>query len=291
MLKPALSIWPASAVCLLSLGLVAPSDVHAQAVRINEGTVAVEGIDLFYRDIGSGPPLILLHGFTMTGEVAWGDYFDTLGASYRLIVPDLRGHGRSTNPSGVFTHEQAANDVFALLDGLGIDQYSAIGHSSGAFTLLHMAAAQPSRLRAAILAAGAHYFPEELRAFGQTDVCEEQIAPARQSWHAGGLRQILALCEQLRTVTATVTDMNFTPPRLGTITAPTLILYGDRDQLFPVELAVAQYRAIPNAYLWVLPGRGHGVAFEAFGASPELSAEFVRITLGFLQNLRPPGDE
>src|SRR5688572_3583082 len=56
---------------------------------------------------------------------------------YRVIVPDLRGHGRSTNPGGAFTFRQCAQDVLALLDGLGLDRTKAIGLSMGAKTLLH----------------------------------------------------------------------------------------------------------------------------------------------------------
>jgi pimeloyl-ACP methyl ester carboxylesterase len=189
-------------------------------------------------------------------------------------------------PLGVFTHEQAARDIFSLLDHIGIGQYSAVGHSSGAMTLLHMATAQPDRLRAVIMSAGVPNLTDELRAFGQGEGCVRDLAPARQSWHAGGMDQMLALCEQFRAVTESTTDMNFTSARLGTISARTLIVYGDRDPLFPVELAVEQYRAIPEASLWVLPDRGHGTAF-----SREWSDEFVRVALDFLQDPDTSGPE
>ena len=52
-------------------------------------------------------------------------------------------------------------------------------------------------------------------------------------------------------------DMNFTAPLLSTIKARTLILHGDRDQFFPVSIPVEQYRAIPRAYLWIVPNGGH----------------------------------
>ena len=55
--------------------------------------------------------------------------------------------------------------------------------------------------------------------------------------------------------------MNFTPPSLSQITAPTLIVYGDRDFLYPVEMGVEMYRAIPRSALWVVPNRGHGPIF------------------------------
>ena len=60
--------------------------------------------------------------------------------------------------------------------------------------------------------------------------------------------------------------MAFTPPLLATITARTLIVHGDRDPLYPVELALEMYRSIPGSALWVVPNGGHGPIFGAFAA-------------------------
>jgi len=116
---------------------------------------------------------------------------------------------------------------------------SAIGHSSGAITLMHMATAQPDRAQALILAAAPHYFTEEWRDTLSSGICEERLAPRRAEWHAGGLDQMLTICKQIRSMAASVTDVNFTPPRLATIRAPTLIIYGDRDIGIPVEQVAA----------------------------------------------------
>ena len=80
------------------------ADVSAQNTDFTDyQTLAVNGINMAYRDIGDGPALVLLHGFSGTGE-AWNPLLEDLSAHFRLIVPDLRGHGRSINPSGHFTH-------------------------------------------------------------------------------------------------------------------------------------------------------------------------------------------
>ena len=76
--------------------------------------------------------------------------------------------------------------------------------------------------------------------------------------------------------------MNFTPPYLSAITARTLIVHGDRDQYFSVSIPVEMYRAIPTSYLWILPNRTHAVLPEAFAATEEGKALFVRTTLSFL---------
>src|ERR1700752_3536616 len=106
-------------------------------------TLSVNGIDLYYERVGSGEPLLLLHGGTGSHEdwvYCGGDQF--LG-EYELIVPDARGHGRSTNPQKTITHRQCALDTLALLDHLHIDRCRAIGLSMGGNILLHMATMQP----------------------------------------------------------------------------------------------------------------------------------------------------
>jgi len=76
-------------------------------------------------------------------------------------------------------------------------------------------------------------------------------------------------------------DMNFTPPSLSQITAPTLIVYGDRDFLYPVEMAVEMYRAIPRSALWVVPNRGHGPIFR------DAAAQFGETALTFFRSDAP----
>ena len=101
-------------------------------------TADINRLQLFYRDDGSGAPLLLLHGFMGTSD-DWRHVFAAPLDGYRVITPDLRGHGRSTNPSGIFRFADVARDIYALLDHLDINRVKAIGMSAGANTLLHMA--------------------------------------------------------------------------------------------------------------------------------------------------------
>src|SRR4051812_34507506 len=126
-------------------------------------TIPLNGIDMHYEVRGEGEPLLLLHGFTGAG-VDWRLIFREPPPGFRLIAPDLRGHGGSTNPSGEFTFRQAALDVIALLDGLGVEHCKAIGVSGGGQTLLHLATQQPARVDAMVLVSTSHFFPEQARA-------------------------------------------------------------------------------------------------------------------------------
>ena len=94
--------------------------------------------------------------------------------------------------------------------------------------------------------------------------------------HVHGDDQIRMLFEQMRGLKDTHDDMAFTPPLLGAITARTLIVHGDRDPLYPVELALEMYRAIPQSALWVVPNGGHGPIFGP------LAAPFVDAALAHL---------
>ena len=244
------------------------------------GSVSVDGADLHYQLRGTGEPLLLLHGFTGSGD-DWRHLFDMeeLGRRYRLIIPDARGHGRSTNRSGAFSHRQCARDVSALCAHLGVGRCKAIGLSLGGNTLLHLATADVDRLAAMVLIGAPSYFPAQARAimrmFTPETRSDDEWA-AMRARHAGGDDQIRALWRIAVGFADSYEDMTFTPPHLATIKARTLIVTGDRDPLYPLEIFVEQYRAIPSAALQVLPSAGHDAVFGAGRAG------FVRAALDFL---------
>jgi pimeloyl-ACP methyl ester carboxylesterase len=242
------------------------------------GSAAINGINIFYERHGDGTPLLLLHGFTGYGR-DWRYVFPDPIDGYTTITPDLRGHGQTLNPSGNFTFRQVALDTFALLDHLGVGKVKAIGMSLGANTLLHMATQQPERVEAMVLVSTTPYFPPEARAImGQFsfEALPEAERAIQRERHTGGEEQIQSLFAIARGFKDSYTDMNFTPPHLATIRARTLIVHGDRDPLYPVELALQIYRAIPSAQLWVVPNAGHGPVFGQFAAA------FRDMTISFL---------
>lgn len=244
-------------------------------------TATINGIDLHYQTRGDGEPLVLLHGFFgSSGD--WVHLFDldALSRSYRLIVPDMRGHGRSTNPPRTITHRQCALDILALLDHLDVERCKAVGVSFGGNTLLHMATRQPDRVDAMILVSAPSYFPQEARAImGAVTVASRTAAEwqAMRERHAHGDEQIRALWEQASAFKDSYDDMSFTPPHLSTITARTLIVSGDRDPLYPAGIFLEQYRAIPRSSLWILPSSGHSPIYE------DARDQFVRTGLSFLR--------
>jgi pimeloyl-ACP methyl ester carboxylesterase len=241
-------------------------------------TASVNDISMYYETYGEGEPLILLHGFSSSGAT-WKPVIPELSKQYRLIVPDLRGHGRSTNPTNKFTHRQSALDIYALLDQLGIKQFKAMGISTGGMTLIHMATQQPARVDAMVLIGATIYFPEQAREIMRKSTPEslnEQGWARMRQTHKLGDEQIRALRAEFYAFKDSYDDMNFTPPYLATITARTLIVHGDRDQFFPVEIPVQMYRSIPRSYLWLVPNGGHVPIFDHL-------AEFNQVTGAFLK--------
>lgn len=240
----------------------------------------LDDLEMRYLDLGAGPPLILLHGFT--GAAAdWRHALDlpALAQRWRLIIPDQRGHGGTGNPGGQFSHRQCARDLAALLDHLHIPRCRAIGLSLGGNVLLHLATAARQRVEAMVTVSAPSYFPRQARAIMAT-MSDEGRSEAEwaemRGRHRLGDDQIRALWRQARAFADSRDDMCFTPPQLETISARTLIVSGDRDPLYPLEIFVEQYRAIPNAALYVVPGGGHGPIFG------EARPEFERLALGFL---------
>lgn len=227
-----------------------------------------DGAVLHYEDSkseSSADPLLLLHGLTGTHD-DWQHVFDidVLAKHARVIRPDARGHGRSTNPSGVFTFARCARDIMELLDHLAIERVRAVGMSLGAKTLLHLATAAPSRMAVMVLVSATPRFPEATRALFRAAAAaprSESEWAAMSANHPQGDAAIQALWSLPARFADDASDMQFGPERLALVQAPTLLVAGDRDPLYPIELAVELYRGIPQASLYVVPGGGHGPIF------------------------------
>jgi pimeloyl-ACP methyl ester carboxylesterase len=254
-------------------------------MRVSKRAVAVEDVELWVEEQGEGEPLVLLHGLTGTGD-DWRHVFDldALALSHHVIRPDARGHGRSTNPSGAFTFRQCARDVLALLGALGVEHARAIGVSLGAKTLLHLATEQPGRLSAMVLVSATPRFPEGTRAVFRAAAAASHTPEewtAMRARHIQGDEQIAALWALPRRFAEDPTDMAFGPDTLARVEARTLVVSGDRDPLYPVELAVELFRGIPRASLWVVPGGGHGpIYLSERAAFARVATQFLELQVG-----------
>jgi 3-oxoadipate enol-lactonase len=105
----------------------------------------VDGVDLAYLDEGRGEPIVLIHGFPLSGAT-WDEQAEILRADFRVIRPDLRGLGASSAPPGPYAMETLAGDLSALLDVLGIERATIAGHSLGGYAALAFLRRCPERV-------------------------------------------------------------------------------------------------------------------------------------------------
>jgi pimeloyl-ACP methyl ester carboxylesterase len=246
--------------------------------------VRVNDLSLYYETHGvpDGPPLVLLHGFMSTGA-SWSEQLGALGERYRLVVPDWRGHGRTANAAGLgaMTHRQFGRDVIGLCRALGLERAVFCGHSSGAMLLLTLGLEAPDLARAMILSGGTYFFADELRAWWRTQTPETVADAARRE----ALRAVHTAegPDHWRTVVGAWLALadhahgdDFPEQEsLRRLETPVLLVHGDRDRFFPVEVPARLYGLLPDAELCLLPRTGHGPPRER-------AAWFNAIVLDFL---------
>jgi pimeloyl-ACP methyl ester carboxylesterase len=104
----------------------------------------VNNIEISYHMLGSGPNLILLHGALGTGMFQWGKCIKGLAENFTVYVPDLRGHGQSTNPSNDWTSDQMIEDIRMFIEALEIKAPIICGWSLGGAITLHLALSYPN---------------------------------------------------------------------------------------------------------------------------------------------------
>jgi pimeloyl-ACP methyl ester carboxylesterase len=199
---------------------------------------------------------------------------------FQVIVTDMRGHGRSTNPSPTFRHDATAGDILTLLDGLGVAAVKGLGVSAGGNVLLHMATRQPDRVKAMVLVSATSHFPEQARSIMRNylfDVLPAEEQEKMRHRHPRGTAQIETLFAQARAFADSYDDLNFTIQDLARITARTLIVQGDRDPFYPLQISVDMAAGIPGSSLWIVPGGGHGPI------GGERRPEFLRVAGAFLR--------
>ena len=231
---------------------------------------------LNYSEAGRGIPVILLHGFPLSGAI-WHEQQKQLSEHYRVIVPDLRGHGRSPAPRGVYEMDLLARDVLALLDTLKIEKAVVIGHSMGGYVTLAAWKRAPERFLALGLVAsqaGAdteegrqnrHKLVEKVVANGVQVVAEAMLPKLFAADHPAEtpiiepVRQLM-LSTPLAGIVGSLQGMAARPDcgaLLPKINIPALLLAGDQDDIIAPEKAQAMAAALPMASLTLIANAGH----------------------------------
>lgn len=239
--------------------------------------VNINGIELAYTRRGKGTPLVLLHGYPLDHHI-WDEVAPLLENKFDLILPDLRGFGRSSTVDTPYTMDDFASDIADLLDYLGVGKAAIAGHSMGGYVALAFVRLFPDRVAGlGLIASQTLADPpdrKEARYKSAAEVAEKGIGgvmdamapkftndPALQAY----AREVMkrqnprAYISALKAM-AERQDSSFL---LASMRYPVVLVHGDTDALIPIERAREVKEAIPHALLAELPGVGHLPMLEA----------------------------
>jgi pimeloyl-ACP methyl ester carboxylesterase len=230
--------------------------------------VQANDLRVYYEEQGSGEPLVLV-GW---GVRMWSDYMPGFAPHFRVLAADSRGRGKTDDPGGELSYRLLADDLAAFIERLGLHKPLVCGYSDGGQVVLELGMRYPAVARALVAGAAWKRFSDAyLEGFRQEGMQGPGVVDLQQAaQHMPGLIKTLTPSPDpdhwktaLRALSVLwLTPLDYTAEDLGRITAPTLLLVGDRDDQVPVEEAVEMVRLIPNAELAVAPGSTHGGLFD-----------------------------
>ncbi|HEY6420816.1 MAG TPA: alpha/beta fold hydrolase [Candidatus Binataceae bacterium] len=223
-----------------------------------------DGVRICYEDQGGGDAVVLVHGFASTARHNWRDtgWIDLLAERYRVLAPDVRGHGQSDRPHtrDAYGYSGMGADAIRLLDHLGIRRALLMGYSMGGSIAISLMLSHPERLRAIVLGGIAYddglddpadrqLIVDAYRARDIAQVTSPLARGYRQFAEAQGndLEALAALMEGERTLAP--------PAKFAAVRMPVMIVVGTRDNMIgdPKPLAAM----IPGSRLVMLEGRDH----------------------------------
>jgi pimeloyl-ACP methyl ester carboxylesterase len=248
-------------------------------------TISANDLEIGYDQQGAGPPLVLLHGASSSARVDFAAQLPSLAMAFRLLLPDARGHGTTRwDPTAGFRAEWLVDDLTAFADALGLETFHLAGFSMGAMTALGFAARHPDRVRTLVVAS---ITPErEPRA----SVARRLLDPARiERDNPGWAAEVARRHDRVQgrdtwriLLPAIAADVAVQPllgpAALRAITAPTLVMCGDRDPMAPVDQVARLARQLRDGRLLVAPDCGHEVLSERPTLVNEALASFYRAT-------------
>jgi pimeloyl-ACP methyl ester carboxylesterase len=250
----------------------------------------LNGLSIHYEDSGSGPAVLLTHGYAAAGAM-WEPQRKPLNESgYRLVSWDMRGHAETQSPDAPAQYSEALTiaDMAALMDMLGIERAVVGGLSLGGFMSLAFQLAHPERVRALLLCdTGPGYRSDEARAKwnrmaersavnfeekGLDAVGRSPEVQAAVKYHKSAAGLAHSARGMLAQVDSRVID------HLPEIDIPTLVIVGEKDEPYHDASRYMQSK-IPGARLEIIPDAGHAANMD----QPEA---FNRVLLEFLGSLR-----
>ncbi len=262
---------------------------------IDERFVEVDGTRLFCRIEGQHDgPAVLLHHSLATNLHNWDQVVAVLGADYKVVRFDARGHGRSGVPDGPYDLASLAEDVVRLMDSLEINRAHFTGLSMGGMIGQVLGLEHADRLRSLVLASTTSRVPPEgrplwdarmalVRDKGMSAVVEETIGRwFTADFVAQGGPEVLEIADMIAATPvegfcgwgAAIKELDLTE-RLGAIDTPVMVMVGKDDPGTPVEAAQAIHQAIPGSELVILKQASHQAPVEQWQTFSDALKRFI----------------
>ena len=296
--------------CFPTLGCSSPTPLHSKIEliqRVPYQITTVSNHRMAYLDVGQGPPLILIHGFG--GSMwNWEHQYSVLARTHRVIIPDLIGSGLSDKPKEVYTPERFVEFFLQFMDSLNIPQATLVGNSMGAGLAMAMALDYPERVTRLVLISG---FPAQVEKNIASPHYQRFLSHRPPLWLAklgnwmAGRRTTEHILKEIiynsALISPTVIDRSFHNRQRGDFLAPlyslmdniqswegqygnrlqkishqVLLLWGDHDRVFPLEVGERVKDQLPHVEWHVIPEAGHLAQWE----EPTLVNQFI---LSFLE--------
>jgi pimeloyl-ACP methyl ester carboxylesterase len=247
---------------------------------IRSGDAAV-----YYEEYGTGEPLVLIPGLLGSIESHWRRFLPEYARHFHTIAVDLRGHGKTDNPSGVLRLDQCVDDLHALLDTLQIEQAFILGYSFGGYLALAYALRHAAAVRALAVHATKFYWSSESVA-GAAGLLDPDAAAATvpewvtalESDHrpGNGPAGWRVLMEAARNLLQSLPRQGIPESALSAIRCPVLVSHCDDDDMIPLSEADRLAAVLPDARLHRLPGCRHQMQSVPKRPFVDLSVEFFR---------------
>jgi len=256
----------------------------------------INGISLSYEDVGSGPAIVLLHGFPLNRKM-WDPQRDALiSAGFRLITPDLRGFGESDAPEGSYTMSLLADDIVSLMDHLGVRQAVLGGMSMGGYVLFNLLERYRDRASAACFITTRSTVDDDSVKSGRLallDTAEKYGAAVVAELSAPSLfadatarekpELVRGLCEMMVSVDmrgvkgalmAMLERKDYTS-LLGGFNLPSLVIGAEQDNTVRREDTRLLVEGLPDCEMCMIPGAGHMANLEQPSAFNECLINFL----------------
>ncbi len=252
------------------------------------GTINVGPYKVFFKSEGMGKPMLLIHGYPLSGELFKDNRAALAKAGFQVITVDLPGFGKSTTPDMNASIENYARVVLAAMDAMGLKQATVGGMSMGGMTLLQMYKMQPQRFNGLVFidttadpagiaeAASWRGNAQQAQQMGSASLVpgllprmltgESRMKMPNQVAFLSGLVKQASVNGSVGggNALASRPDAN---PVLATIKVPTLLIFGMEDNVTPTELAMKMQKGIAGSKLVLIPGAGHAATYEKASAT------------------------